>query len=207
MITPLQQTILEAALPLIVFEGWTMKTLEHAARDAGLPAIDAQRAFPEGAGQCIRLWSQQLDQQMETSLKQDYNLPTMKIRERIATAVLVRLKLMQPHREAIRRAAAYNLMPWHSKGAMASLYQTVDCMWRAAGDTSTDFNFYTKRALLSKVYLSTFVIWLEDDSFDLFETTGFLHRRIDDVMQIQKFKGKVRQIFDKLNFIPSKTAI
>ena len=65
-------------------------------------------------------------------------------------------------------------------------------MWRLAGDTATDFNHYSKRAILSGVYTSTTLVYLGDESDDLAETRGFLDRRIDDVMRFEKFKGQWR---------------
>ena len=62
-------------------------------------------------------------------------------------------------------------------------------MWYAAGDTSTDFNFYTKRATLAGVYSSTLLYWLNDRSPGGEATWGFLDRRIDDVMKIEKLKS------------------
>lgn len=204
--TPLQQHILDAALPLIVFEGWTERMLGHAAESVGLPAIDAERAFPGGVRQCLDLWSKQLDAQMEQTLTTEYNLESMKIRERIATSVMVRLRLMQPHKEAVRRSIAYRLLPWHARAIPANVYHTVDSMWRAAGDTSTDFNFYTKRGLLAKVYLSTLLVWLNDDSATMESTEAFLYRRIQDVMQIQKIKGNIGKTLNKWQLNISRSA-
>jgi ubiquinone biosynthesis protein COQ9 len=65
-------------------------------------------------------------------------------------------------------------------------------MWYAAGDTSTDFNFYTKRATLAGVYSSTLLYWLNDRSPGSEATWGFLDRRIDDVMKIEKLKAQVK---------------
>lgn len=191
--TDLQDRILSAALPSVVFDGWSMKTLERAAESAGLPAVDAHRAFPGGVIECLDYFTSEADRHMAESLAQDYALSEMKIRERIATAIMVRLRQNQPHREAIRRAAAYYSLPWNAPAMMRSAYQTLDTIWRICGDTSTDFNFYTKRALLAKVYASTLYVWLNDDSPDLAETQAFLHRRIDNVMQIQKAKFKAKE--------------
>src|SRR5712671_1257964 len=70
--------------------------------------------------------------------------------------------------------------------------KAVDAMWYAAGDTSTDFNFYTKRATLAGVYSSTLLYWLADRSPGSEATWGFLDRRIDDVMKIEKLKAQVK---------------
>lgn len=183
--------LIEAALPHIAFDGWDMKVLEQAALELGKPKLEAQRLFPEGSLQAISFFSRMADEKLEETLTNDYALSEMKIRERIATAVMVRLRTNLPHREAVRRALGVLMLPWNSPTSMQLLYETVDVMWRCAGDTSTDHNFYTKRLLLSKVYMSTLYVWLNDDTPELSETEAFLHRRIEDVMQIQKWKAKL----------------
>lgn len=192
--SPLQIQILNAALPLIVFDGWSVETLRKAAESVGLPAADAERAFPAGVLECLNLWNEDADRQMMEALSRDYNLASMKIRDRIATAVMVRLRAQNAHREAVRRGAAHYTLPWNAPQGTRALYRTVDAMWRAAGDTATDWNFYSKRALLAKVYLTTFYVWLNDHSDDLADTEAFLRRRIDDVMQIQKWKFKLKEM-------------
>ncbi len=122
------------------------------------------------------------------------DLASMKIRQRIATAVRVRLEQNIEHREAIRLGLAHMASPRRAGEGLRWLYHTVDAMWRAAGDTATDFNFYTKRMLLAGVYTSTLVYWLDDHSQDCGDTWAFLDRRIEDVMQIQKFRGRVEKL-------------
>src|SRR5262249_37200559 len=126
------------------------------------------------------------------------DLKAMKIRERIATAVQTRLSLLKPHKEAARRAAAYLSLPPNLPLATKLLYNTVDAMWRAAGDTSTDFNFYTKRGILVGVYSSTLMRWFNDQSDGDVETDAFLAARIENVMQFEKLKSQVREGFAKL---------
>ena len=194
----LQRTIIEAALPQVVFDGWSMPMLRRAAREAGLAPLEADRAFSGGVIEALNLWTRDVNDQLEATLAKDYALSEMKIRERIAAAVMANFRMMQPHREAVRRALAIYALPWHAADGLKGLYHTVDVMWRAAGDTSTDWNFYSKRALLSKVYLSSLSVWLNDESENLEETEAFLRRRIDDVMQIQKAKFKLKAWGEKL---------
>lgn len=196
----LQRDIIEAALPNIVFDGWTMETLRKAAESLDKPALEADRAFPGGIIEALNCWTFDANRQLEKRLSEEFNLDTMKVRERIATAVMVKLRLQQPHREAVRRALGIYNLPWHAGDGLKSLYNTVDTIWRAAGDTSTDWNFYTKRLLLSKVYMTTLYVWLDDDSEQQEETEAFLHRRINDVMQIEKAKAKAKQFFSGFPF-------
>lgn len=180
--------ILDAALPVIAFDGWTPGVLEHAAVEAGLTAFDVKRTFPRGVIDAVNHFTARATAQMLAVLPADY--ASLKIRERIAVAVMARLRGQLPHREAVRRAVAVYAMPWHAGDALRASYATVDAIWRAAGDTSTDYNFYTKRMILAKVYAATLTVWLGDTSEDLADTEAFLRRRIDNVMQFEKFKAK-----------------
>lgn len=193
-----RDSLLQAALPHIAFDGWDEAVLAKAAEELGWDRREAKRLFPEGPLQAIIHFSHSADLALAETLKEDYALSEMKIRERIATAVMVRLRANMEYREAIRRAFGILMLPWNSGASLKALYNTVDVIWRAAGDTSTDYNFYTKRMLLAKVYSSTVYVWLNDDSPNLEETEAFLHRRISDVMQIQKWKAKLK---DPLSFL------
>lgn len=194
----LQHRILDEALHHVVFDGWSQGTLERAAHAVGLTAFDVKRAFPGGVADAVALFSARTDARMLDILRSDHHLAGMKIRERIATAVLVRLRMLSPYREAVRRTLGYYTLPWNMAAGTAALYATVDAIWREAGDTSTDYNFYTKRLMLSKVYSTTLRVWLDDHSDDLAETEAFLRRRIENVMQIEKAKAKLRDSMSTL---------
>jgi ubiquinone biosynthesis protein COQ9 len=192
----LADRILDAALPSIAFDGWTQSTLERAALTLGLSAFDVTRAFPAGPIDAINRFVARSNEQMLAALPADF--AQMKIRERIATAVMLRLRQQLPYREAVRRALAVYAMPWHALDGVKRSYETVDAIWHAAGDTSTDYNFYTKRIILSKVYALTLSVWLDDTSENLAETEAFLRRRIENVMQFEKFKAQAREKFKNL---------
>lgn len=188
----LRAAVLAAALRHAAFDGFTDKTLERAGADMGVDDKTLTRLFPNGAQSLVEAFSDSMDREMEASLAQA-KLSAMKIRDRIARAVNARIDAMRPHKEAARRAAAFLTLPPHAPLALKLLYRTVDSMWRAAGDTSTDFNFYTKRAILAGVYSSTLMRWFTDDSEDEGETQAFLARRIEDVMRFEKLKAQVRE--------------
>jgi ubiquinone biosynthesis protein COQ9 len=189
----LQYALLDAALPHVAFDGWSMRTLEIAAKEIGKSAFDVKRAFPSGIAEVLACYSARADAQMLETLARDHDLKALKIRVRIATAVMVRLRSNMQHREAVRRAVAFYSMPWNAPHGLKALWATVDAMWHAAGDTSTDWNYYSKRALLSKVYVTTLHVWLGDESENLADTEAFLYRRIEDVMQIEKLKAKAKE--------------
>jgi ubiquinone biosynthesis protein COQ9 len=100
-----------------------------------------------------------------------------------------RFELMQPAKEAVRRALAVLAMPQNVVRASKIGWRSADLVWRLAGDTATDLNHYSKRLTLSAVYGSTLLAWLGDHSDDQAETAAFLDRRIDNVMVFEKWKA------------------
>jgi ubiquinone biosynthesis protein COQ9 len=190
----LKEAVLAAALPDAAFDGFTDATLAKAAKSAGLEKDDVARLFPEGPLSLIEFYSLWADGQMEKLLAQ-MELAKMKIRERIAAAVLARLSVLRPNKEAARRAGASLSLPMHASLAARLMYRSVDAMWRAVGDTSTDFNFYTKRGILAGVYGATLLRWFNDTSENESVTSEFLAARIENVMQFEKLKAGAKKAF------------
>jgi ubiquinone biosynthesis protein COQ9 len=143
----------------------------------------------------IDLYIQEVDRALEAWFAPE-RLANMKIREKIRSLVWKRLEIMGPAREAVRRALATLAMPQNLPLGLRIAWRTADQMWRIAGDTSTDFNHYTKRMTLGAVYGSTLLVWLDDQSEGFMETAAFLDRRIDDVMKFEKFKAEWRGASD-----------
>ena len=188
----LKAAVLEAALGHAASDGFGDAVLARAAKEAGVGAEMLLHLFPDGPASLVACFSEASDAEMERRLAAQ-NLSGMKIRARIAAAVLARLAAIEPHKEAARRASAFLMLPMNAALGVKLLYQTVDAMWRAAGDTSTDFNFYTKRAILGGVYSATLLRWFNDKSQDESETRAFLDARIENVMQFEKFKAELRE--------------
>ena len=186
----MREAVLAAALPHAAFDGFTDSLLHKAGAEAGVSKAEVERLFENGVLGLIEFYSTWADAQMEKRLG---DLKAMKIRERIATAVKARLAILKPHKEAARRAAAMLSLPMHAALGAKLMYRTVDAMWRAAGDTSTDFHFYTKRGILAGVYGSTAMRWFNDTSEDEKPTDDFLAARIENVMQFEKFKAKAKE--------------
>ncbi len=184
--------ILEAALPHAAFDGWSQAVLARAATEAGLPEGADALYFPRGPVDAIDFWNLQADRAMAAALSA-MDLPALKVRQRIEAAVMARLTPARPHREAARRAAGRLMLPDAAGTNARILWRTADAMWRAVGDSSTDFNFYSKRTILSGVYAATFPVFLDDRDADLAVTRAFLQRRIENVMQFEKAKAKVRK--------------
>ena len=185
----LREDLLQASLAHVAFDGWSRTTLRAAARDLGVDPVLAFNAFPGGEAELVEAFSTWADHRMLDALA-ERDLAAMKVRERIAAAVRLRLEQLEPHREAVRRGLAFFALPPNASAGLRSLYRTVDAIWYAAGDRATDYNFYTKRLLLAGVFSSTLLFWLDDASEGHAETWAFLERRIAEVLKVGGRLGK-----------------
>jgi ubiquinone biosynthesis protein COQ9 len=188
----LKRAFLAVALAHAAFDGFGEKLMAQARDDTGMDEEMVARLFPDGPLSLIEFYSADADARMLARLG-EVDLTTLKIRTRIALAVKTRIAVLHPHKEAARRAAAFLSLPPHAALAAKLLYRTVDAIWRAAGDTSTDFNFYTKRGILAGVYSSTLMRWFNDTGEDEAATDAFLAARIENVMQFEKFKAAAKK--------------
>jgi ubiquinone biosynthesis protein COQ9 len=181
-----------------VFDGWTRAAVDSAAGQLGVDPLQARLAMPKGQAAMIELYIQEVDRALEAYFTPE-RLAKLKIREKIRALVWRRLEIIGPAREAVRRALAILAMPQNLPLGLRISWRSADLMWRIAGDTSTDFNHYTKRMTLGAVYGSTLLVWLDDESEGWTETAAFLDRRIDDVMRFEKFKAEWRGSSDHLS--------
>lgn len=193
----IRSRLIVAALPHVAFEGWSAGLLALAAEEAGVAAEQAKAAFPHGVADLLRAWSSACDAQMAAELTAE-TLGGLKIRERITLAVRTRLMTMRNDRLAARKALSYFASPLHHAVGAECLARTMDAIWRAIGDRSTDFNFYTKRATLAGVYALTLRCWLNDDSADFSESWAYLDRRIEGVMRFEQAKRRAGKFLSEL---------
>lgn len=192
-----REAVLTRALDRAPFEGWTRAMLEGAGGDAGVPRQIVVTAFPGGVADLLAFWSEKADAAMlEAMAVPEFH--EKRIRDKVAFAVKARLDYLRPHKEAARRAAGTLALPAYAGLAPRLAWKTADAIWRGLSDKSTDFNFYTKRGILSAVWTTTFARWLADDTEDGAKTDDFLAARIENVMQYEKFKARVREsgLFD-----------
>lgn len=187
-----QARILEYCLTNAIFDGWTVKLLEKACENAGLDINYWKIVFPAG---CLDVVDYFINQTTEESIKIT-KLDGLRTHEKIRALVKCRLELYARHKQVIQSTTKL-LLP-HPLRNLNATYRVVDEIWRAAGDTSTDWNFYSKRTLLAGVYTTTFIYWLNDNSENHEATWEFLDKRLGNAMQVGKGIGKVKDLFKKV---------
>jgi ubiquinone biosynthesis protein COQ9 len=187
--------VLTQALHEIPKHGFSDAMLAGAAERAGVTTREMLDAFPHGPGSLVEAFSHWADAQMAAAMTID---KSKSMRERVRNAVKTRIAALNPHKEAARRTAAFLALPQHATLAAQLTMRSVDQMWRAAGDRSSDFSYYTKRGLLAGVYGATLLYWLSDSSEQNAATWEFLDFRIENVMQIEKFRSAAQGAISKL---------
>lgn len=189
-VTPNLDTLLDAALAHVAFDGWSDESFAAGAADADLSLVEARALAPRGALDLAMAYHRRGDREMVMRMEST-DLSAMRYSEKVATALKFRVEAMSD-REAVRRATTLFSLPTHAGDGAKLIWETADHVWTSLGDTSEDGNWYTKRATLSAVWGSVVLYWLGDDSPDFAKTSDFIDRRIENVMQVEKVKGQLR---------------
>lgn len=185
-----RESLLNAALDHVPFEGMNDRALLAGAADIDMPESLARVHFPQGGAGLAAAYHRRADAQLREWLSEVP--PEGRFRDRIADAVWYRLTLVQP--ELVRAGAATLALPGNAPLGTRLVWETADAIWSGLGDSSDDANWYSKRATLSAVIGTTVLFWLGDGSDQQAETRAFLDRRIDGVMRFEKTKASLRKI-------------
>lgn len=181
-----RERLILAALEHVPFDGWSSKALRHACDDLGLDASAPQRLFAHGVTTAVDCFTQMADRLMAEDVAAydaEQGLAHLPVHQRLALAIRLRCERWAGHQETIRRAVAVYALPQNLGLGAHATWRTVDAIWNAVGDRSSDMSWYSKRASLAAVYSATLLYWLDDQSEDCAETWGFLERRLDDVVR------------------------
>lgn len=181
---------IDALLPNVPFDGWTMRALRRGLASIGQDPEDAPLLFPGGAADMIEAYCDLADRRMEAGAA-GLGLDTMRLSQRTRAVIALRLAQNRPHKEAVRRALAVLALPSNVRTGLLCTARTVDAIWHVAGDRSTDISWYTKRAILAGVYTTTLLFWLRDPSEDDSAALAFLDRRLAGVGRIGRMRQRI----------------
>lgn len=181
-----EQRLLDAALPLVGEFGWSDLLIWAAARKVGLTRPEAELLMPHGPSDLAALLSRRHDQRAMQALA-GLDAKTLKIRERIRRGVEARLDAAIADEAAVRRWQGFLVL--HPLLGSKLLWESADLIWRWAGDTATDENHYSKRAILSGILSTCLAVRLSSGQE---AASAQLDRSIERVMEYEKFKAKFR---------------
>jgi ubiquinone biosynthesis protein COQ9 len=181
----MEQAVLDAAVQRASALGWNGRMVRAASEANGLSRGDEELLFPNGARDLAALLSRRHDDRAMASLA-EVDPKSLKIRERIARAVSARMEAGAADLEATRRCAAFLALPTNADLGLKLAWETADLLWNWAGDTATDWNHYSKRAILSGILIPALTMrWFDGKE----AADAFVARRIENVMAFEKWKA------------------
>ena len=190
--------ILTEFLKICVFEGWNDDSLKKAIINSGFEEKFTGIIFEKGCIDIADFFISQTNQKMLKKLK-ELDLDKMRVRDKIAKAVIINLEINNENKAALKKLVNFYSHPKRVVYAFKSCYKVVDLIWYEIGDKSTDFNFYTKRAILSKVYIRTLKYFIDDNSENNNKTLDFLDRQVERVMKFAAFKAQAKGFCNKIS--------
>jgi ubiquinone biosynthesis protein COQ9 len=185
MTSPENALLIDAILQNVPFDGWTQTAIRNALISLGEPPENAPLVFPNGTAEMIEAFCTLADERMVAAAAEE-NILALRTPARVKRILEIRFAQNNDHKDVIRRALAWLALPRHALLSAKTLARTVDSIWFAAGDTSADFSWYTKRTILAAVYTPTLLFWLRDTSENNTETFAFLDRRLANTAHLAK---------------------
>ncbi len=183
-----EQALLDEALKLAPAHGWTQRTATLSGKALGMSAGETELLIPHGPADLAALLSRRHDDRALAALG-EVHASNLKIRERIRRAVEARLDAAVADEPATRRWMGHLALPQNLGLAGRLAWESADVLWRWAGDTATDENHYSKRALLAGILSGALAVHMASGRGAALE---FVDRRIDNVMAFEKWKATTR---------------
>ena len=187
-----REKLLDSMLEIAPEAGWTHAALARAGERAGLSEGQVHLATPHGVTDLLEAFAARAARATSVRLGTS-DIAALKVREKVKAGVKAWLAYLAPYKAAVKRAAA---TPANLLTGPKGLWAAADAIWTALGDKSTDFNWYTKRTILSGLLGATLAAWMGTD--DEAAVDAFLDRRIENVMQFEKFKAQARDAFARM---------
>ncbi|XP_055675115.1 ubiquinone biosynthesis protein COQ9, mitochondrial [Falco peregrinus] len=199
----LQHRILTAALEFVPEHGWTAEAIAEGAKTLGLSAAAAGMFHSDG-GELILHFVSQCNTKLTELLEQEQKQVQLGEAEKKSTdqflrdAVEARLRMLIPYIDKWPQALSILLLPHNIPSSLNLLTSMIDDIWQYAGDQSTDFNWYTRRAVLTGIYNTTELVMMQDSSPDFEETWRFLENRVADAMNMGNAAHQVQSTGEAL---------
>ena len=186
-----RRKILNESKKYVVTNGWNESLFKSITKNKIFKIDEILTLFPEGYLSLLKFYLKELNIDMTSSAK-NLDLTRMKTHQRIREIILLRLNIKQNEKDLIKRTYFTLLLPKHFNILLMSLYNIVDQIWFIARDNSTDFNFYSKRAILATVYSSTVLYWINNENFE--ETKKFLDKQLKKISKIPQIKKQIKNV-------------
>jgi ubiquinone biosynthesis protein COQ9 len=195
--SPERDSAIDALLAQDGAGGWTITALRAALRAQGHDPEDADLLFPGGTPDLLDCFADLTDRRMEEQAAAA-GIAELRLSARVRATIALRFAILRPHREAVRRAVALLALPIHAPLAGRCTARTVDAIWHTAGDRAADFSWYTKRGILTGIYVATLLFWLRDHGEDDSATLAFLDRRLAEIGRVGALRKRAESALARL---------
>ena len=197
-----RQEVLKFAKAFVSEKGLIKNCLENISKKYGLNTDETDLLFPQGNIDLIKFALEQLNNDLEVYCRQ-IDLIRLPIHKRIRKVLLSKISLMNKDKPFYKSIFLNLLIPKKNFSLSSQLYNSVDQLWFIAGDSSTDFNFYTKRLILSGIYSRVMLFFFNNNNQE--ELENILDENLKRVSKIPEIKSKLKifkEYFPKIaNFV------
>ena len=183
--------------------GWSRETLLHCAKKQKLSTPNLALMFPSFEYDVLKYLIAQNNSLVEKNYN-SFNNSRLKTRDKIKTIMELKFDSNAYLKDALPEMLKFLLRPGNIFMSIKMLHQNSDFIWKLAGDKSNDFNYYSKRGLLSMVYLATLIYWLNDKSNKGIGTKNFISKSVDGIVdgvsrlkQLSLLKGLVENFMSR----------
>ena len=190
-----RQVVLRFAKKFVSENGLTKNCLENISKKYGLNTDETDLLFPQGNIDLIKFALEQLNNDLEVYCRQ-IDLIRLPVHKRIREVLLSKISLMNKDKSFYRSIFLNLLIPKKNFSLSSQLYNSVDQLWFIAGDSSTDFNFYTKRLILSGIYSRVMLFFFNNNNQE--ELEKILDESLKRVSKIPEIKSKLKIFKDFL---------
>ena len=187
--------VLKYAKIFISEKGLNKNSLENISKKYGLNINEIELLFPEGNIDLIKFTLEQLNKELEEYCKK-IDLIRLPVHKRIKKVLLSKISLMNKNKLFYRSIFLNLLIPKKNFSLSSQLYNSVDQIWFIAGDSSTDFNCYTKRLILSGIYSRIILFFFNNNNQK--ELENILDESLKRVSKIPEIKSKLKIFKDYL---------
>ena len=186
-----KEDILKKVKKIVSIEGWSSDIFLKLQKQ-NIKKSDLFYFYPDGYKNLLEYALQDINEKLENKLKK-INLINFPINKRIKKILLLRFDILNEDKEFYKKTFNHLLLPTNNNISKKSLYNSVNIMWYLAGDNSTDFNFYTKRLILSGIYINALFVFF---SKDMKYVEKNLDKNLKKISKIPKIKERISLIKD-----------
>ncbi len=195
----LKEKIFKSSMDIVIFDGWSDKTLFEAASNNNISSADVKKMFPRGAIDLVKYYHEFEDKIFLAQFREaDCN--NLSHSKKIELALIKRFEIIVENKEAFRRSMALFALPFNQIEGINLVFSTCDKIWVEIGDISVGFDWYTKRIILASIYFTSLLYLFGDNSTNHKETYRFISTRLDDLKNLGKFKKSYSNVFDYFDF-------